>query len=93
MAHDEFRRAIKGADVHRLTEVNAALFAAYGAGGLTDDQFEQLSALLEARRTVGAAAPARAALRTFAGQVARVRAPSRTGSRPRSADSIARRRR
>ena len=107
---EEMQRAVEAAAPDRLGEIAAAMWQAYGAGGLTDAEAEQLDALLNARRGAAHVAPvkvstlaeASAQLATAcapapAGQGAAAPAPSRahhrTGSRPRTPDSLARRRR
>ena len=104
---EEMRRAVEAAAPDRLGEVASAVWKAYGAGGLTDEQAEQLDGLLNARRGAARAAPVRVqALSVAAAQIAPAVAPPpkgegappvvahhRTGSRPRSAESAARRRR
>ncbi|MCJ2067955.1 hypothetical protein MKK75_03880 [Methylobacterium sp. J-030] len=104
---EEMRRACEAAAVDRLGEVAAAVWKAYGAGGLTDEQAEQLDGLLSARRGAARAAPVRTpTLALIAAQVVPAAAPApkgqgtasnrnhaRTGSRPRSAESLCRRRR
>ena len=104
---EEMRRAVEAAAPDRLGEVAGAIWKAYGAGGLTDEQAEQLDGLLNARRGAVRAAPVRAqSLSVVATQLAPAVAPTpkgqgalsaiahhRTGSRPRSAESTARRRR
>ena len=104
---EEMRRAVEAAAPDRLGDVAGAIWKAYGAGGLTDEQAEQLDGLLNARRGAARAAPVRAqALAVVTAQLAPAVAPPpegegappaiahhRTGSRPRSAESAARRRR
>ena len=104
---DEMWRAVEAATPDRLGEVASAVWKAYGAGGLTDEQAEQLDGLLNARRGAARAAPVRVqALSVAAAQIAPAVAPPprgegappavahhRTGSRPRSAESVVRRRR
>lgn len=104
---EEMRRAVEAAAPDRLAAVASAMAQAYGAGGLTDAEYVQLDGLLAARRRVAQAAPVRmqtlaaacsqlvpAAAPAPAGQgTAPARAHHRTGSRPRSAESAARRRR
>ena len=105
---EEMRRACEAAAADRLGEVATAMWKAYGAGGLTDAQAEQLDGLLNARRGASRAAPVRTpTLAIVAAQAVPAAAPSplegggaaparphhRTGSRPRSAESAARRRR
>ena len=94
MVYGEMRRAIEGAEICRLPEVASAMWKAYGAGGLTDAEVEQLAGLLEARQGAARAAPERPSLAQAAERVAAVaRARARAGSRPRSAESLGRRRR
>lgn len=107
MVYDQMRRAVEAAAPDRLSEVAAALWKAYGAGGLTDAEAEQLDGLLNARRGAARAAPTKAQpLAAVAAQVVPAVAPPsqregaprasahhRTGSRPRTPDSLARRRR
>lgn len=57
MVYGEMRAAIERAEQCRLPEVASALWRAYGAGGLTDGEAEELSALLEARQGVARAVP------------------------------------
>jgi hypothetical protein len=103
---EEMRRAVEAAAPDRLGEVASAVWQAYGAGGLTDDEAEQLDGLLNARRGAARAAPVKAQpLALVAAQLAPVAASApreaalaapahhRTGSRPRTAESAARRRR
>lgn len=104
---EEMRRAVEAAAADRLGEVAGAIWKAYAAGGLTDEQAEQLDGLLNARRGAARAAPVRVqALSVAAAQIAPAVAPPpkregappaaahhRTGSRPRSAESATRRRR
>ncbi|MCJ2116700.1 hypothetical protein MKK65_08980 [Methylobacterium sp. J-001] len=104
---EEMRRAVEATAPDRLGEVAAAVWKAYGAGGLTDAEAEQLDGLLAARRRVAQAMPTRAlTLAAACAQVvpaatppqqgertALVRAHHRTGSRPRSPESMGRRRR
>ena len=110
MVYEQMRRAVEAAAPDRLGEVASAIWKAYGAGGLTDEQAEQLEGLLNARRGAARAAPVKAQpLAARAAQLATscasasewqgaaAPAPSRThhrtGSRPRTPDSLARRRR
>lgn len=104
---DEMRLAIGATAVDRLGEVAAAVWQAYGAGGLSDEQAEQLDGLLAARRRIAQAVPTRAlTLAAACAQVVPAAAPApdgqgtvparahpRTGSRPRTPESKARRRR
>ncbi|MGU3467762.1 helix-turn-helix domain-containing protein [Methylobacterium sp. C33D] len=105
MVFDHMRAAIDAAALDKLAAVASAMAQAYGAGGLTDDEYEQLDGLLAARRRVGQANPARG--RTLAAACAQVlpsmapapamdataRRPHHgTGSRPRKPESMGRRR-
>lgn len=104
---EEMRRAVEATAPDRLAAVASAMAQAYGAGGLTDEQYEQLDGLLAARRRVAQATPVRmqtlatacaplvpAAAPPHQGEgTASARPHHRTGSRPRSAESAARRRR
>nr|WP_246733450.1 hypothetical protein [Methylobacterium sp. BTF04] len=63
-----------------MPEINRLLWSAYAAGSVTDDEAEALSALIEARKAP-AASPAPGPVKL------------RTGSRPRTDASMARRRR
>ena len=105
LIYAEMAAAIEGAAKDKLGAMAQAIAAAYTAGGLTDDQFEQLDGLLAARRRVAQAMPTGA--RTLAVACAQavpsmVPAPAmdgtarrphhRTGSRPRTPASMARRR-
>lgn len=102
---EELRAAIEAAAPDRLATIMSGIAKAYGAGGLTDEQYEQLDGLLAARRRVPQPVPVRTptlavvcaqvlpAAAPAAGQgTAPARAPARTGSRPRSAESMGRRR-
>lgn len=106
MVFEQMLRAVQAAAPDRLGDVAAAIWKAYSASGLTDQQAEQLDALLNARRGVAQASPPKAmplaraaaqlvpAPRERPGEPAPPsRAHARTGSRPRSAESMARRRR
>ncbi len=104
---EEMRAAVEAAALDRLGDVAAAVWKAYGAGGLTDEQAEQLDSLLNARRGAARAASTKAQpLAAVAAQLMPALAPPprregapparvhhRTGSRPRTPDSLARRRR
>ncbi|MCJ2132781.1 hypothetical protein MKK69_01655 [Methylobacterium sp. J-026] len=101
MVFDHMRAAINAAAPDKLAVVASAMAQAYGAGGLTDEQYEQLDGLLGARRRVGQAVPVRG--RTLAAVCAQVlpapamdgtarRPHHRTGSRPRTPESKIRRR-
>jgi len=124
MVFDHMRAAIVAAAPDKLAAVASAMAQAYGAGGLTDAEYEQLDGLLATRRRVAPAAPVRMqTLATAWAQLMPAAAPApegqgtasarlgsptevcctvqqtstwahhRTGSRPRSAESAARRRR
>jgi hypothetical protein len=110
MVFDQMLQAVQAAAPDRLNDVVSAIWKAYGAGGLTDEQVEQLDALLNARRGAARAAPAKvstlaeataklatacapASERQGAAAPALSRAHHRTGSRPRTPQSLARRRR
>ncbi len=77
MFGDEIRRAIEVAPRVKLAEIAAALWRAFGAGQVSETEAEALSSLIDARRTLPAAMPAK---RRF------------TGARPRSPASLERRR-
>ncbi|MGH1591782.1 hypothetical protein ACRBEV_29590 [Methylobacterium phyllosphaerae] len=107
MVFDHMRRAVEAAAPDRLGEVASAVWQAYGAGGLTDAEAEQLDGLLNARRAAARAASTKAQpLAAVAAQLVPAVAPPlegegpppmrthhRTGSRPRTPESLARRRR
>lgn len=113
LVQEELRAAVEASALERLPEVASALWKAYGAGGLTDAEAEELSGLLEARQVAAKAAPVRAITLAAASAKlmaaaapaffekggaathapAAVRLQSRTGSRPRKPESVARRRR
>jgi hypothetical protein len=108
MVFDQMRRAVEAAAPDRLGEVVSAVWKAYGAGGLTEVEAEQLDGLLNARRGAARAAPVKVStLAEASAQLATACAPAgqgpaapalsrthhRTGSRPRTPDSLARRRR
>ncbi|WP_298961894.1 transcriptional regulator [uncultured Methylobacterium sp.] len=78
MLHDEIRRAAETAPRGRLPEVAALLWRAYGAGSLSEAEAGELSALIEARK---------------AGPSEPKPALARRGSRPRTSESLERRRR
>ena len=50
MVAEEIRRAAEAAPLARLCEVSAALWKAFGTGGVTEAEAETLSVLIEARR-------------------------------------------
>ena len=108
LVHMQLHAAVEAAASDKLALVASAMAQAYGAGGLTDDQYEILDGLLAARRRVAQTAPIR--IHTLAAACAKAvpaaapsplegggAAPARTrhttGSRPRSPESLARRRR
>jgi hypothetical protein len=105
--YEEMRQAVEAAALDRLGEVATAIWKAFGAGGLTEAQAETLDALLNARRGAARAAPVKAqALSAMAALIVPAVAPPlqgegapptrehhRTGSRPRTSESLARRRR
>lgn len=110
LVFEEMRRAVEAAAPDRLGDVAAAVWKAYGAGGLTDAEAEQLDGLLNARRGAARVAPVKVStLAEASAQLATACAPAserqgaaapapgrahhRTGSRPRTADSLVRRRR
>ena len=106
LVHMQLRAAIEAAAPDKLATVASAMAQAYGAGGLTDAEYEALDGLLAGRRRVAQATPVRMqmlatactqvvpAAAHAAGQgTTSARAHHRTGSRPRSAESAARRRR
>lgn len=97
----EMQRAVQAAAPARLGEVASAIWKAYGAGGLTDEQATQLDELLQSRQGVARAAPVASLAQCVdpgPGQpalpgLARVRGKGRAGSRPRNRESLVRRRR
>ena len=99
------RAAVQAAAPDKFGLMMSAMAQAYGTGGLTDNEYEQLDGLLAARRRAGQAVPARGrALAVVCAQVLPAAAPSpaqgggdrrphhRTGSRPRTPESMGRRR-
>lgn len=74
---EEIRRAIEASPRMKLPEVTALLWRAYGEGRVTEDEAEQLSNLIDARRALPTPIPAR----------------KKVGTRPRTPASIERRRR
>jgi len=107
MVFDQMLQAVQAAATDRLGDVASAVWKAYGAGGLTDAEAEQLDGLLNARRGAARAAPTKTqplaavalqlvpavALPPRGEGAPPARAHHRTGSRPRTPDSLARRRR
>ncbi|RUP17419.1 hypothetical protein [Methylobacterium sp.] len=103
---EEMRAAIEAAAPDRLATVASAMAQAYGAGGLTDAEYEQLDNLLASRRRVAQTTPIRMqTLATACAQLVPAVAPAarqgtaparphhHNGSRSRSPESLARRRR
>lgn len=78
MFMDQIRQAVGAVPPDKLPDVSKALWVAFSAGQVTEAEAEELSALIEARKVIGAppAAPKRS-----------------VGSRPRSPASLERRRR
>lgn len=81
MFADEIRAAVMAAPRAKLSEVAAVLWRAYGAGHVSEMEAEELSALIETRKVVPAAPVVAAALRKA------------VGSRPKTDESLERRRR
>ena len=77
MFAEQIRRAIPAAPKAKLCDLSAALWKAYGAGLVADDEAQQLAEAIEARKAIPAAPPQQ----------------RRVGSRPRSSDSMERQRR
>ena len=94
MIADEIRAAVMAAPRAKLPDVAVVMWSAYSGGTLTEAEAEALSALIEARKALlaaaaqGAAEERAAADRTRASQDA-----ARRGSAPLSPDSLERRRR
>lgn len=78
MFADQIRRAAEAAARVELPAVSAALWQAFGAGQVTEAEAETLSALIEVRKALPVVTRA---------------APARRGSRPRTDESLQRRRR
>src|SRR3954447_22895907 len=78
MFADDLRRAVEASPRAELNTVSGLLWKAFAAGGVTEDQASELSALIEARKALPA--PERPVQR-------------RSGSRPRSPSHMERRRR
>src|SRR3954468_1540110 len=76
---DELRRAVEASPRIELPKVSALLWKAYAAGTVSESDAADLSALIEAKKTVGSAP--------------RVSPRRLVGSRPRTPESLARRRR
>ncbi len=77
MFADELRRAAEGSPRADLHKVAGLLWKAYAAGTVTEAQASELSEFIEARKAIPPESK---------------RAPRRTGSRPRSSESMERRR-
>lgn len=77
MFADEIRRTVMAAPRVELPKMSALLWKAYAAGQVTEAEASELSELIESRKVIPVAKPA----------------PRRTGSRPRSSESMERRRR
>src|SRR5215210_2760660 len=79
MFAEQLRRAVEASPRVELPKVSALLWKAYAAGTVSESDAADLSALIEARKAAGAAS---------------VPSPRRlVGSRPRTPESLARRRR
>src|SRR3954470_24418635 len=80
MFAEQLRRAVEASPRVELPKVSALLWKAYAAGTVSESDAADLSALIEARKAAGSAP--------------RVSSPRRlVGSRPRTPESLARRRR
>lgn len=79
MFADDMRRAIEAAPRMKLAELSAVLWKAYGGGAIGEAETQQLAELIEARKVVPVAQA--------------MPAPRRAGSRPRTPESMERRRR
>lgn len=90
MLVDEIRRAAETAPRVKLPEVAAVLWRAYGSGHVSEAQAEELSAQIEARKALLAAA---AETRAAATRRAKSTAIAHRGSAPRTPESLERRRR
>jgi hypothetical protein len=77
MFADEIRRTVMATPRVELPKVSALLWKAYAAGQVTEAEASELSELIEARKVIPVSKPA----------------PRRVGSRPRSSESMERRRR
>lgn len=77
MFADEIRRTVMAAPRVELPKVSALLWKAYAAGQVTEAEASELSELIEARKVIRLEKPA----------------PRQVGSRPRSSESMERRRR
>ena len=74
---EELRRAVLATPRHRLAEISAAVWKGFAAGALAEDDAQALAEAIEARKSIPVA-PSQ---------------PRRVGSRPRSPESVERRRR
>ena len=77
MFAEEIRRAVQVTPRQRLAEISAAVWKGFAAGAVSESDAQALAEAIEARKTISAA-PAQ---------------PRRVGSRPRSPESMERRRR
>ncbi len=77
MLADQIRRAIPATPKAKLCDLSAALWKAYGAGLVAEDEAQALAEAIQARKAIPAAPPQ----------------PRRVGSRPRAPESLERRRR
>ena len=77
MLADQIRRAIPATPKAKLCDLSAALWKAYGAGLVSEDEAQALAEAIQARKAIPAAPPQ----------------PRRIGSRPRAPESLERRRR
>src|SRR6185312_7070051 len=75
---EQLRRAVEASPRVELARVAQLLWRAYAAGQVTEDQASELSEMIEARRAIPVPPP---------------RPRLRVGSRPRTPESLARRRR
>ena len=78
---DDVRRAIEAAPRVKLAELAGAVWKAFGAGSIGEDEAQALAELIEARKIIPASVPQSMPLKR------------RQGSRPRSSESMERRRR
>ncbi|MGG7524109.1 hypothetical protein ACQ3G4_22410 [bacterium BS0013] len=76
MVAEEMRRAAQAAPLARLCEVTAALWKAFGAGGVSEAEAEEISGLIEARRAVPPSSTGEGGRATHA-RIASVRRPQR----------------
>lgn len=78
MFADEIRRAVEAAPRVKLADLASVMWKAYAAGQITEDEASVLSDLIEARKVIPAVPKP---------------APRRVGARPRTSESLERRRR